>query len=335
MIGFCSSPRFVEHETGAAHPERPDRIRAIHRAVREAGLVKSADPFPDFAIDFGPLPQTDHALLELTPQPADEANLRLVHTPEHIERVRKVCEIGGFLDSGDTPVGRSSYEIALLSVGSGITAANAVMRGQVRRAFSASRPPGHHAEPNQAMGFCLFSNIAIVARHIQHSFGIQKIAIVDFDVHHANGTQACVEDDPSIRFISLHQNPRTCYPGTGFSSETGKGAGSGFTTNIPFDPGADDLEYLEVMDSRVVPALDRFRPEMLLVSAGFDAHRDDPLAQINLSEIGFAQITRRLVDVADRHSGGRMVSLLEGGYNLRALGRCVVQHLIEMRRGDH
>jgi acetoin utilization deacetylase AcuC-like enzyme len=332
MIGFSTSARFVEHDTGPNHPERPDRIRAISRAVREAGLVNSPDPFPDFMIDLGPLPRAEQPLLELTPQPADEATLRLVHTPQHIERVRNICQTGGVLDSGDTPVGPSSYEIALLSAGSGITAADAVMRGTVRRAFSASRPPGHHAEPDRAMGFCLFSNIAVVARHIQHSFGIHKIAIVDFDVHHGNGTQACVEDDPSIRFISLHQNPRTCYPGTGFPWETGRGSGTGFTTNIPFDPGAEDAQYLQAMDSLVVPALDRFGPEMLLVSAGFDAHRDDPLAQINLSEDGFASITRRLVDVADRHCGGRMVSLLEGGYNLRALGRCVVRHLGEMSR---
>jgi acetoin utilization deacetylase AcuC-like enzyme len=329
MVGFSTSPRFVEHQTGDGHPERPDRIRAICRAVREAGLIASPDPFPDLSIDFGPLPRAVKPLIELTPQPADEASVALVHTPEHIERVRLACEQSKVLDSGDTPVGPSSYEIALLSLGSAMTAADAVIRGEVRRAFSAGRPPGHHAEPDRAMGFCLFSNIAIVARHVQHVFGLHKIAIVDFDVHHGNGTQACVKDDPSIRFISLHQDPKTCYPGTGFPSETGVGAGKGFTTNIPFEPGAKDADYLRAMDDQVVPALDAFRPEILLISAGFDAHRDDPLAQIDLSEYGFAQITRRLVDVAEMHCGGRMVSILEGGYNLRALGRSVVRHLLE------
>ena len=332
MIGFSTSARFVEHQTGPDHPERPDRIRAICRAVREAGLITSPDPFPQFSIDFGPLPRAAQPLVELTPTLADEATLRLVHTPEHIERVRHACEMGDVLDSGDTPVGPSSYEIAMLSLGSAITAAEAVMRGDVLRAFSAGRPPGHHATPNQAMGFCLFSNIAIVARHIQHSFGLHKIAIVDFDVHHGNGTQACLEDDPSIRFISLHQNPTTCYPGTGFPSERGVGAGTGFTTNITFAPGATDADYLTAIDNQVLPALDAFGPEILLLSAGFDAHRDDPLAQINLSDEGFAQISRRLGDAANRHCGGRMVSLLEGGYNLRALGRSVVRHLEEMNK---
>jgi acetoin utilization deacetylase AcuC-like enzyme len=327
MIGFSTCPRFVEHETGASHPERPDRIRAICRAVREAGLVDSPDPFPDFSIDLGAFPRAGKPLLELVPAPADEAMLRLVHTSGHIERVRHICEIGGVLDSGDTSVGRASFEIAMLSVGSAITAADAVMRGDVRRAFSAGRPPGHHAEPDRGMGFCLFSNIVIVARHLQQSFGLHKIAIVDFDVHHGNGTQACLEDDPSIRFISLHQNPHTCYPGTGFSWETGTGPGKGLTTNIPFDPGAEDDDYLAAIDSIVMPALDRFRPEILLVSAGFDAHRDDPLAQIKLSEEGFGLITARLVDVANIQCGERLVSLLEGGYNLRALGRSVVAHL--------
>jgi acetoin utilization deacetylase AcuC-like enzyme len=334
MVGFCTSPRFVEHDTGPHHPERPDRIRAICRAVREAGLVNSPDPFPDFSIELGLMPRAAGPLLELTPVPADEATVRLVHSFEHIERVRRACETSQTLDGGDTVVGPLSFEIAMLSLGSAITAADAVLRGDVRRAFSAGRPPGHHAEPDRAMGFCLFSNIAVVARHLQHSFGLQKIAIIDFDVHHGNGTQACVQDDPSIRFVSLHQDPTTCYPGTGFFWETGVGPGRGFTTNIPFHPGAGDADYLAAIDEKVIPALDAFQPEIILLSAGFDAHRDDPLAQINLSEDGFAQITRRLVDVANRHCGGRMVSLLEGGYNLVALGKSVVRHLEGMMKED-
>jgi acetoin utilization deacetylase AcuC-like enzyme len=333
MVGFSTSPRFVEHDTGRHHPERPDRIRAIFQAVREAGLITSPDPFPDFSVYLGPFPPASAPLLELLPSPADEATLRLVHTQEHIEHVKRVCQTGGELDE-DTVVCRGSYEIALLALGSAITAADAVMRGEVQRAFSAARPPGHHAEPNRAMGFCLFSNIAIVARHIQHAYGLRKIAIVDFDVHHGNGTQACVEDDPSIRFISLHQDPRTCYPGTGFAAETGTGVGKGYTTNIPFPPGARDADYLAEMDNQVLWALDAFRPQILLLSAGFDAHCDDPLAQINLSEEGFAQITKRLVASANRHCSGRIVSLLEGGYNLRALGRSVVAHLNELNKQE-
>jgi acetoin utilization deacetylase AcuC-like enzyme len=250
-----------------------------------------------------------------------------VHTAEHLAWVKRCCELSGVLDQGDSPTHPASYPTALLSLGSVITAADAVMRGAVRRAFSAGRPPGHHAEPHRPMGFCLFSNIAIVARHVQQTYGIQKLAIVDFDVHHGNGTQACVKDDPTIQFISLHQDPRTCYPGSGYAWE--KGIGN--VMNISFYPGSGDSEYLTAMDNRVLPALDAFAPELLLISAGFDGHQDDPLAQINLSEDGFAQITRRLMEISNRHCGGRVVSVLEGGYNLRALSRSLVRHLLELQ----
>jgi acetoin utilization deacetylase AcuC-like enzyme len=180
------------------------------------------------------------------------------------------------------------------------------------------------------MGFCLFSNIAIAAKYAQQTYGVEKIAIVDFDVHHGNGTQAVFEADPSVLFISLHQHPRTCYPGTGYEWEIGTGPGKGFTMNIPFDPGSGDEEYLKAMHSRVVPRLDEFRPQLLMISAGFDGHREDPLANISISDEGFEMLTRSLVQVADQHCGGRIVSVLEGGYNLHALGRSVVRHLIAM-----
>jgi acetoin utilization deacetylase AcuC-like enzyme len=184
------------------------------------------------------------------------------------------------------------------------------------------------------MGFCLFSNVAIAARYLQRRHGVGRLAIVDFDVHHGNGTQAAFEDDGDVLFISLHQHPSTCYPGSGHEWETGVGAGEGATINIPFDPGSEDDDYLRAFDSKVVPALERFRPEFMLVSAGFDAHRDDPLAQMNLSEEAYERMTRLLVQVADVHCGGRLVSALEGGYNLRALGRSVVRHLIGMQNAE-
>jgi acetoin utilization deacetylase AcuC-like enzyme len=332
MNGFCSSPRFVEHVTGSAHPERPDRLRAVHRAVREAGLVTSPDPFADFQIDLGPLPKAHKPLVELSePQPATVEQLLMVHSAAHVEHVRRVCEAGGgVLDQGDTPVGSSSYEIARLSCGAVLKCCDAVMSGQVRRTFAAVRPPGHHAEPDRAMGFCLFSNIAIAARHLQRAHGIGRIAIVDFDVHHGNGTQACFEDDPSVLFVSIHQHPRTCYPGTGYEHEAGSAGGHAFTLNIPMRPGRDDDDYLHAFDERIIPAIDAFRPEVLLISAGFDGHRDDPLAQMELSESGFEQMTRKLVDAAKIHCDGRVISALEGGYDLRALGRSVVRHLIAM-----
>jgi acetoin utilization deacetylase AcuC-like enzyme len=291
-------------------------------------MVDSPDPFPKFALDFGPLDGRGIKLTELTPRPAPERILRLVHTDEHVRRVHHLCEIGGgVIDQGDTPVGRDSYDVALLSLGALLASCDAVATGRVRRAFSAARPPGHHAEPQRAMGFCLFSNVAIAAKYLQLEHGVGRIAIVDFDVHHGNGTQACLEEDPGTLFISLHQHPRTCYPGSGYEWETGTGPGAGLTVNIPFEPGAGDAEYAAAFDRIVLPRLEAFRPEFLLISAGFDAHREDPLAQIELSEACYEMMTRALAAVADRHCAGRIVSALEGGYNLRALGRSVVRHL--------
>lgn len=332
MTGFCSSPRFVEHQTSPTHPERPDRIRALHTAIRRAGLLDSPNPFPDFQIDFGAFPAAAERLAEIEPHFAEEKWLETVHGARYIQRIRHVCEIGGgVLDQGDTPVGPESFEIGLLAVGAGLASCDAVVKGHVKRAFAAVRPPGHHAEPQRPMGFCLFSNIAIATRYLQRQHGIERLAIVDFDVHHGNGTQAAFEDDPSVLFISLHQDPRTCYPGSGYDFEVGVDAGRGFTLNCPFPPGAGDPQYLTVMRDRVVPKLDDFAPQFLLISAGFDAHQDDPLAQIELTEEAFEKMTRILVEVANRHCDGRIVSLLEGGYNLRALGRSAVRHLMAMQ----
>ncbi|HEY8668226.1 MAG TPA: histone deacetylase, partial [Tepidisphaeraceae bacterium] len=208
---------------------------------------------------------------------------------------------------------------------------DAVMAGEVRRAFAAVRPPGHHAEPDRAMGFCLFGNVAIAARYLQQRHGLGRIGIVDFDVHHGNGTQAAFEDDPSVLFISMHQHPATLWPRSGHDWEIGTGAGRGTILNLPFDPGAGDEEYLMAMEHYVLPALDEFHPEMLLISAGFDAHRDDPLAQIELSDAAYEIMTRELVALAERHCEGKVVSALEGGYNLMALGRGVVRHLIGLQ----
>ena len=329
-VGFCSSPRFVEHDAGPSHPERPDRIRAVHKAVRDAGLVASPSPFPDFGLDLGLKPLGLTPLVEIEPVEATEAQILAVHTPAHLARVRHVSSLGGVLDQGDTPTERRSYATALLAAGAAVTAADAVMAGRVRRAFAAARPPGHHAEPDRAMGFCLFSNVAIAARHLQRAHGVGRVAIVDFDVHHGNGTQAVFEADPSVLFVSLHQHPRTCYPGTGYPHETGTGPGQGTTLNLPFPPGADDDDYLDAIDGRVVPTLAEFKPDVLLISAGFDAHHDDPLAQVELTEDGFERMTRQLVAAAEDLCGGRVVSVMEGGYSLGGLGRSVVRHLVAM-----
>jgi acetoin utilization deacetylase AcuC-like enzyme len=331
MIAFVSSPRFVEHDTGPHHPERPDRIRAIHRAVRAAGLIDSADPFPEFELDLGPSTASGFKLREVAPRMAEEEWIYLVHPKEHVRKIRHVAEVGGgVLDSGDTKMSAKSWEMALLSLGGVLTACDEVMTGNALRVFSAGRPPGHHAEPDRAMGFCLLSNIAIGARYLQRKYGIKRVGIVDFDVHHGNGTQAVFEADPSVYFVSLHQHPRTCYPGSGYEWEKGVGAGVGYTMNLPMQPLTGDDEYVEAIEGKVLPALEEFRPEVLMISAGFDAHYDDPLASMALSEEGFERMTRSLVGFADRRCGGRVISVLEGGYDLRALGRSVVRHLVAL-----
>jgi acetoin utilization deacetylase AcuC-like enzyme len=328
-VGFCSTARFAEHQTGPHHPERPDRIRAVWRALIGAGLLERQDPWPDFGLDLGPLRRSDWRLKDLgEPVRADDATLLSVHTPRHLAHVQRVCDAGGgVLDQGDTPVGRDSCEIARLGVGAVLRCCDAVAKGDVRRAFAAVRPPGHHAEPDRAMGFCLFSGVAVAAKHLQKVHGVGKVAIVDFDVHHGNGTQAAFEEDPTVLFVSLHQDPRTLYPGSGHPWEKGVGGGEGFTLNVIFEPGSDDEDYIHALQQQVLPELDEFKPEFVLVSAGFDAHAEDPLAQIKLSEEGFERITQLLVESANRHCGGKLVSALEGGYNLRALGRSVVRHV--------
>jgi acetoin utilization deacetylase AcuC-like enzyme len=327
--GFITHPSFVDHITGPGHPERPDRIRAINTAVRAAGLIDSPNPFCKLDYDFGSFPPNPQKLVELpAPVAADERWLATVHTAGHIENIRRVCAGGAaILDDGDTPVCGESFDVALLAVGAVLAACDAVMEKHVDRVFCAVRPPGHHAEPDRPMGFCLFTNVAIAARYLQEHHKIKRVAIVDFDVHHGNGTQEAFIDDPSVLFISMHQDPRTCYPGTGYASETGTGAGQGYTMNIPFAAGCDGPDYLQKIKEEVLPALDRFQPEVLLLSAGFDAHREDPLAQINLVEQDFYEITRLLAERADKLCQGRVISVLEGGYNLVALGRSVVYHL--------
>ena len=329
MIAFVSTPRFIEHDAGPHHPECPDRLRVIDRALRQTGLLNGVDPFPEFSHELGSLPSFHHKLLHINPEPADRKWVSLVHRASYIERIESVCNAGGgIVDLGDTPVCPASLDIALLALGGVLQACDAVLTGQARRAFAAIRPPGHHAEPDRPMGFCLFSNIAIAARYIQQQYGVERVAIIDFDVHHGNGTQAAFEADSSVFFCSIHQHPRTCYPGTGFAWEIGTGRGRGYTLNLPMDPGCGDMEYLRVIESRLVPELDEFMPEVMLLSAGFDAHAEDPLADMKVSEEGFELITRTLAAVADRHCQGRVISLLEGGYNLRALGRSVVRHLV-------
>lgn len=329
-VGFCTSPRFLDHDTGPHHPERPDRLRAIFAAVREAGMIDSPNPLCDEYLQFDLKDRKYPRLVELEPRNARLQDLLRVHPRRHIDRVRIASESGGMLDSGDTTVCAASYKVALLAAGACLTCVDAVMTGKVDRAFAAVRPPGHHAEPNASMGFCLFSNIAIAARYAQRKYHLKRIGIVDFDVHHGNGTQAVFFTDDSVLFLSLHEDPHVIYPGSGYDWEIGGGKAKGYTVNIPLPPRAGDKAYLWAMEETVVPKLDAFRPELLLISAGFDAHKGDPLADMELSDNGYYRMTRMLAEVADRHCKGRIISALEGGYNLKALGRSVVHHLLAL-----
>jgi acetoin utilization deacetylase AcuC-like enzyme len=299
---LVSDPIFLEHLVPPGHPERPERLRAIDRALAD---------------------ETFAALERRTaPAPVSEETIAFAHDQRYIALIRDNVPAQGFtrLDA-DTTLSPQSYVAASRAVGAAAMAVDAVMRGSVANAFCAMRPPGHHAEPSQAMGFCLFANAVIAARHAQRAHGAARVAIVDFDVHHGNGTQACVWSDPTILYASTHQMP--LYPGTGAASE--RGVGNVF--NAPLAPGAGGVEFNQAYTSIILPAIESFAPELIIISAGFDAHWRDPLASLNLEEEDYASATRMLMDLADRHAGSRIVSLLEGGYDLQSLADSVAAHV--------
>lgn len=249
-----------------------------------------------------------------------------IHDREYHDWVRSICAGGGgLLDAGDTPVSERSYDAAIASVDALLTAADAIVAGDVNNAFSAMRPPGHHALPSRAMGFCIFANVSVLARYLQERHGIRRIAIVDFDVHHGNGTQDIFWRDPDVFYASLHEFPQ--FPGSGTPRETGEGPGAGATLNVPILPGTSEADYLAELESKVLPAVRGFAPDFLIVSAGFDAHVADPIGGLRLSDDGYTIMTRALRALAAEHCGGRIISSLEGGYNLDALARSVAAHV--------
>ncbi len=303
-VGIVWHEAYLEHEA-AGHPERPERLHAVRDALREAGLWSDLVPI-------GPREASDEALLR-------------VHTADHLKRISRTAnaEDTVWFDL-DTYAGPESHRAARLAAGGVCAAVDAVVEGKVRSAFCAVRPPGHHATTDRAMGFCLFNNVAVAARHAQAAHGVERVLIVDFDVHHGNGTQAVFYGDPTVYYISTHQWPH--YPGTGRAEETGEGKGKGTNRNVPLPAGSGDAEVLAALDGALKEA-EAFRPGLVLVSAGFDAHEDDPLAGLALSDEGYAGITRRIRALAEAHCGGRLVSVLEGGYDLEALGRAVTAHV--------
>jgi acetoin utilization deacetylase AcuC-like enzyme len=306
QVGLVLDPCFEEHDTGPGHPERPIRLARCRATLEERGLVQRC---------------SRSAL-----RPADDEMLARVHDPAYVRHVRSACDAGSrTLDSGDTTICPESDRIARLAAGSLAGLVEEVVEGRSRRGFAAMRPPGHHAERALAMGFCLFNNVAVAAAHLRQVLGLPRVLIVDWDVHHGNGTQHIFEEDPSVFFFSLHQSP--LYPGSGARSERGKGAGEGATLNCPLPPGAGDAEFLGALRDEMVPAARSFRPDFVLLSAGFDAHRADPLAALEVTTEAYAEATRILCSLADECAGGRIVSTLEGGYDLEALSESVAAHL--------
>ena len=299
---YYSHPDCRRHDMGRGHPECPQRLDAIHDHLLATGL--------DVALEFRDAPAVDLREVEHAHSSGYVAELKDV-----LEQVQKSGEPRA-LDP-DTLACPDTWRAVLRAAGAAVAATDAVLDGEVDNAFCAVRPPGHHATRNEAMGFCFFNNVAIAARHALDVRGLKRVAIVDFDVHHGNGTQHCFEDDPAVMYVSIHQWPY--YPGTGASDETGVGQGKGFTVNLPLEAGAADADYRLLFEEVVVPVLRQFKPDVLLVSAGFDAHERDPLASMRLTTASFGAMTSELRRVAEECCNGRMALVTEGGYDLRAL----------------
>lgn len=304
--GLLLDPVFKQHVTGAGHPERPERYDAVTGALEQAGLVKQ--------------------LSRLERRQALEDELAACHTREYLAIAKRDVQSGARdLSTGDTTISPRSYDVALEATGGVLNGVDAVMSGRLKNAFCAVRPPGHHATPARGMGFCLFNNVAVAARYAQKKHGAERVLIVDWDVHHGNGTQDIFYNDGSVFFFSTHQSP--WYPGTGAASETGEGRGKGATLNCPFPAGAGRPEILGVFKRKLVSAAKDFKPDLVVISAGFDSRAGDPLGQFTLSDDDFADLTRTMMDVAEEHAEGRLVSVLEGGYNLAGLGSAVAAHV--------
>ncbi len=303
---FLSDERFAEHDTGPGHPERAARL------TNTLALLRQQDWFD--------------RLRAVSTRCCETQWLRTVHNAALLERAKLACEEGRpYLDSPDVAVSQQSFEIARLAAGGVLSLVDEIMDGDSDNGFALVRPPGHHAEKDTALGFCLFNNIGIAARYLQNRHGLEKIVILDWDVHHGNGTQHTFEEDPSVFYVSLHQYPH--YPGTGTHSETGRGAGTGTTLNCPMSAGSGDDDYEQAFVDKILPAIDGYAPDAILISAGFDAHQADPLGAINLSTEFYSWMTERMLEAADKHAAGRLISVLEGGYDLDALASSVSVHL--------
>jgi len=304
--GFLYDDIYLRHLTGPGHPERSERLTAIISRLKDTDLYRQ--------------------LHGLHPVSVEEQWLETVHTPQYIERVKNSWQEGlRYLDTLDVPISEHSCQAAFMAAGGVLKTVDAVIAGTINNAFCAVRPPGHHALADIAMGFCIFNNIAIAARYIQKKHKLTRILIVDWDVHHGNGTQAAFYDDATVLYFSVHQHP--FYPGTGAASEQGTGKAEGLTINIPLPQNSGDRDYIRIFRETLRPAAVDFDPDFVLISAGFDAHRDDLLGSMKLTAEGFATLTGIVRDIAERCCGGRLVSLLEGGYHLGGLAESVEAHI--------
>lgn len=310
MLDVYTNPVFYQHDTGAGHPESATRIDAALAGVERAGFAERVNR------ETADHPDTDRIIAK-------------VHSADY-ERALDQAARSGMRDflSGDNPMSSQTFSAARTAVGAALTAADEMTRGENNRAFVIARPPGHHAERLQPMGFCFFNTIACVAEWLREQNGIERVFVFDFDVHHGNGTQALFWDRDDVFYASMHRFP--FYPGTGATCEIGTGAGEGYTLNIPFAQGLGDAAYLRETEDTIVRAIDDYRPQAILLSSGFDAHRRDPMGGMRVTEQAYGEITRRIVESAGRHCGGRVLSLLEGGYDMEGLAASVAEHVLAL-----
>jgi acetoin utilization deacetylase AcuC-like enzyme len=309
MAHLLSDPRFLLHNTGS-HPECPERLTSILRRLEESGLTEQCH--------------------RVSWEPAPAAKIATVHEPAVLDAARRMCARGGGYLDADTVVSAESCDVALLAAGACVAGVDAVMAGDDRRALCLVRPPGHHATPLSSMGFCLFNNVSLAARHAREQHKLERVLIVDWDVHHGNGTQDVFWSSGDVHFLSIHRYGNGFYPGTGASDETGTGRALGFIRNEAVRYGTPRKGFLSRFEKAVNEYADRCRPELVIVSAGFDAHRLDPIGSLGLETEDYTTMTRLLIDVAETHAGGRLVSCLEGGYHLDALAESVETHLDEI-----
>jgi acetoin utilization deacetylase AcuC-like enzyme len=305
-IGIVYDPAYLKHDTGPEHPETAARLLVIEEAIKSIG-------------DCG---------VKIPARPATRDELLLVHTPEYVDHILNLQINERVTLEMDTVASKDTPDAALKAVGGVLAAVDCAIEGNLSRAFCAVRPPGHHAEPEKAMGFCIFNNVAIGAAYALQKYFLNRIAIVDWDLHHGNGTQDAFYKSDQVLYISLHQSP--FYPGTGTVDEIGTGPGAGFTINIPMVAGCSDQDFREAFAEIVIPALRNYKPEMLFISAGFDSHQDDPLGSLYLTSPYFGEMTRNLVEIAEEFCYGRLISVLEGGYGRKVLKESVEYHLKEL-----